>query len=163
MVVPMRAGKIPANAGRCARAAAIAHFGLPQGPGHFVPAHAGSPHQHAPVYKAWGVHPAAGAAISCAVERTHLRFILSQTSSDWPDIAIVRGSGQRVTPRSARKRSMTLSSVARHCESVTGSATARRRPTCLVAISLRPSGCELHAAAGRTMIVEERVAGASGF
>src|SRR5437763_14849518 len=110
-----------------------------------------------------GVQPMAGAAISCAAERTHLRFILSQTSSDWPDIAIVRGSGQWVTPRSARKRSMTLSSVARHCESATGNATPRRRPACLVVISRRPSGCELHAVgAGLTMIVEERIAGASG-
>jgi len=28
MAVPMRAAKIPANAGRCARAAAIVDFGL---------------------------------------------------------------------------------------------------------------------------------------
>src|ERR1041385_7510625 len=53
MAVPMRAAKIPANAGRCARAAAIVDFGLTQGPGHFVPAHAGSPHQHAPVDTPW--------------------------------------------------------------------------------------------------------------
>src|SRR6202040_2170036 len=99
------------------------------------------------------VYRPADIAIACGAERTHLRFILSQTSSDWPDIAIVRGSGQWVAPRSARNRSMTPSSSARQCDCVTGNGTARRGPACFLVIIGRPMVCGLHAAvAGRTTI-----------
>src|SRR5215472_8926351 len=138
------------------------NFTLPEGLDQFEAAYGANPRERTPGPQTISVYRAAETAISGGAERTHLRFILSQTSSDCPDNAMVRGSGQRVTPRSARKRSMTLNSAARHSDWGIGNAAARRGPACLVVISERPIGCGLQAAAAaRTMICEARMTGVS--
>src|SRR5437879_6142555 len=85
------------------------------------------------------------AARSLIDGRTHLRLTLSHTSVGSGDCWIVATSGQRVTPRSARKASITPSSSARHGPRPTGAAAPRANLGSSIAITARG----IVAAAGR--------------